>query len=172
MKNWKQLGFVCFVVVIVFSFIGCDDPCSHNWNIWVETTPATLNGTPPVETDGVETRTCLICGENETRSVSFRSYFYGIWFNYDAHIEININTNLVTIEQNIFSLILNNPIWSVDSNTDFSTKDDYPVGYRFEGINNAEIKEGQEVDISFFINAEKNKIKMKNASPIFIKQNN
>ena len=25
MKNWKQLGFVCFVVFNVFAFIGCDN---------------------------------------------------------------------------------------------------------------------------------------------------
>ncbi|MBQ3182710.1 MAG: InlB B-repeat-containing protein [Clostridia bacterium] len=37
--------------------------CAHEWGEWVVTTPATE------EAEGVETRTCTLCGETETRAI-------------------------------------------------------------------------------------------------------
>lgn len=37
--------------------------CEHNWSAWTVTTPATCT------TKGIETRTCSICGETETRDI-------------------------------------------------------------------------------------------------------
>ena len=158
-----NLWIIALVAIITVGIIGCggdDTPKhEHQWGEWIETTPATLTGNPLVETDGVETRTCSTCSEKETRSISFRSYFYGIWNNTVAGVIVTINANSLTLAQNdIFTLKIDNPNWTATKNTYADTINEYPAGYSFNGINSAPGREGGNAVICFFINVEKNKI--------------
>jgi len=59
-----SIRIIALVTIIVFSLTGCENEggggtsCTHNWE-WTVTTPATE------EADGVETKTCSLCGATD-----------------------------------------------------------------------------------------------------------
>jgi hypothetical protein len=182
MKNWKQIAFVAIIVIvgIIIGFMACNNDNEtthvHQWGDWIETTPATLTGNPLVETDGVETRTCSICGEKETRPISFRSYFYGIW-SHSTLGDVTINADLLFVAENenlIFKF--NNPTWTAYGNDTNETKGEYTFGYSLSGIaseDSISTLAGTQFSHSFYINADKNKLcKDGFSDQIFIKQSN
>ena len=140
MKNtWIKI--VAIIAVIGFILTACDGDNgtthTHTFGEWVETTPATMS-VELVETNGVETGICSVCGATGARPVSFRSYFYGTW-------SFTNNTNVtmtVVIDENNFKMddtdndhqYFSINSWSPEKNTHSGTMAEYPVGYRLNGI--------------------------------------
>jgi hypothetical protein len=176
MKTKKQFSMIALalVAIITLAIVNCDgggDEHTHTWGAWQETT------SPTITVDGLETRTCFTCGEKETRPVdALAKPFFGAW-------ELNANGGVLTINANLIKFetssgvvfLASNLEWEGVENKDNATKDEYPSGYKIKGvyiIKNPDYSD--EYSVTFVINAEKNKLKDKNALSdfIFVKQEN
>jgi len=132
----KQIGLIALLAIIIsIALIACkeDDPHSHTWGTWIETTSATLTGDPLVEIDGVETRTCSTCGEKETRPVTFRSYFYGEW-KMDSRINMwTISATEIVRTSSTWSYTLGNGLTITPIVNTGDNAVNYPYGFTFTG---------------------------------------
>ena len=96
MKNKTNLiGIIAIMAIIAFVIVACDNgtkPCSHDWSSWLEITPASMTE-GLVEVNGEEERTCSKCGTEQTRPITFQTYFYGTWYDDDWKQTVIISVN-------------------------------------------------------------------------------
>ena len=164
MKNKTNLiGIIVIMALIVFVIVACDNgtkPCSHDWSSWVETTPASITE-ELVEVNGEEERTCSKCGTEQTRPITFQSYFYGTWYyNEDEKVIISANTLEYfyydgELSEVVLAYKMENLTWEPRANGDIdgSLTAGYTVGYTIKGTLTAYYdfwpykEDGEEADI-------------------------
>ena len=133
MKNKLNLAGIAvltaFIVLLTTSCIISGIGCIHEWSSWL------ITAYPTAAADGVETRTCSLCGGTETSALTlsaFQSYFYGTWVSSNNVIR-EISADTVTASGgNWFFEITGLTITPV-TNTIPETMADYPFGFKYKG---------------------------------------
>jgi hypothetical protein len=158
MKNWTFVAIIA-IFGIIMGFVACDNgneaTHTHEWGKW------TQSKAPTITEDGMETKTCSTCGEKETRkgADALAKPFFYTWSRDEWATDSFLIISASFIRND--DLEIKNPVWAEATNTDVSTKAQYPSGFSLRGSwiwdDDPSIID-EEVEFSLFINASKNKI--------------